>query len=350
MLNLARGLADLGFPTDLVLAKKQGPYLKDVPGNVRLVDLQAKHTMLSLPQLIYYLRRERPEAVVAALHQAGVTAVWAKNFCKFKLVISTQNTVSVEAAQPASWRLRFMPGFVRRFYPGADALIGVSDGVAADLADFLGLPRDRTQVIYNAVISPNLPERAAEPLDHAWFGPGQLPVLVAVGRLGPQKDFPTLLKAFRLVRNQREARLIILGEGDDRPQLEALVHQLKLDDDVQLPGFALNPFAYLHNATVFVLSSKWEGLPTVIIEALGCGARVVATDCPSGPMEILQGGKFGRLVPMEDPTALASAILLTLAEPSEPPPSESWQPYRIDSVARCFAALLAPEVELEPVD
>lgn len=346
MLNLACGLSDLGFPTDLVLAQKRGPYLKDVPSSVRIIDLGARQTMLSLPALVRYLKRERPEAMVAALHQAGVTAVWAKRFYKFQLAISVQNQVSVEAAQPASWRLRFMPAFVRNFYPRADALVGVSEGVALDLAEFLGLPSDRTRVIYNGVIAPNLLPRAKEPLDHPWFAQGQPPVLVAVGRLGPQKDFPTLLRAFQRVRDQREVRLIILGEGEDRASLESLVQDLKLGEDIQLPGFAENPFAYLHRAAVFVLSSKWEGLPTVVIEALGCGTQVVATDCPSGPMEILKGGKYGRLVPMENPSALADAILATLDQPKTLPPPESWQPYEIDAVARQFAALLAPEVDL----
>jgi glycosyltransferase involved in cell wall biosynthesis len=192
--------------------------------------------------------------------------------------------------------------------------------VAQDLSTATGIPRERISTIYNPVVPPELLTRAKAPLEHPWFEPDSPPVLLGVGRLSAQKDFPTLLRAFARVRRLRPARLIILGEGKRpgyRPELLALARELGVGEDVQLPGFAENPYAYMARASVFVMSSAWEGLPSVLVEALACGCPVVSTDCPSGPREILQGGRYGRLVPVGDAEALAKAILATLDAPPD---------------------------------
>ena len=194
----------------------------------------------------------------------------------------------------------------------------VSQGMADDLQALTRLPPGKIRTLYNPVVDPGLPGRADAALDHPWFAPGEPPVLLGIGRLHPQKDFATLLRAFAQVRAVRAARLLILGEGEEREALEALVAELGVAADVALPGFAANPYAYLSRAGAFVLSSRWEGLPTVVIEALACGAPVVSTDCPSGPDEILQGGRLGALTPVGDDAALARAILDTLAAPPDP--------------------------------
>jgi glycosyltransferase involved in cell wall biosynthesis len=155
---------------------------------------------------------------------------------------------------------------------------------------------------------------AEAPMKDPWLAGGEPPVILGVGRLATQKDFSTLLHAFARVRSQRPARLLILGEGDKRFELEALAQNLGLARDVRLPGYADNPFAYMRRCSVFVLSSAYEGLPTVLIEAMACGAPVVSTDCPSGPAEILEGGRYGCLVPIGDPDAMASAILTILQD------------------------------------
>jgi glycosyltransferase involved in cell wall biosynthesis len=202
-----------------------------------------------------------------------------------------------------------MPHLIKIFYPWADAIVANSRGVAEDLMKLTGLPRDKIQVIYNPVVTPELFAKAEEPLDHPWFRPGEPPVILGVGRLTQQKDFPTLIRAFALVRKERPARLMILGEGEERPKLEALVRELRLEEDVALPGFVENPYKYMKRAAVFVLSSKWEGLPTVLIEALALGTQVIATNCPSGLEEVLEGGRWGRLVSVGDFAGLAQAIL-----------------------------------------
>ena len=200
----------------------------------------------------------------------------------------------------------------------ADAIVAVSDGVADRLAQATGLPRGSIRTVYNPVVGPELPTLAAEPVGHPWFRHGGPPVVLGAGRLVEQKDFPTLLRAFALVRRARPARLVILGDGPAGAceGLRAIAAALGCAEDLDLPGFVANPFAYMARAAAFALSSLHEGLPGVLIQALACGCPVVSTDCPSGPREILDGGRYGRLVPVGDHEALARAILACLDDPS----------------------------------
>jgi glycosyltransferase involved in cell wall biosynthesis len=202
----------------------------------------------------------------------------------------------------------------RWFYPWADAIVTVSQGSAEDLAR-LGLSSDCIKVIYNPVVTPELFEKVTEPVEHPWFEPGSPPVILGVGRLEKQKDFPTLIRAFAQVRQQRPARLMILGEGQERPDLETLVQELGLAENVALPGFVANPYAYMGKAALFVLSSLFEGLPTVLIEAMATETPVVSTDCKSGPAEILANGQYGKLVAVGDVKGMAEAIISTLEAP-----------------------------------
>lgn len=204
---------------------------------------------------------------------------------------------------------RFLvPRLIARTFPRAHAVIAPSRGVADDLARAAGIARDSIQVIYNPVISAGLAARAKDPASHPWLCDRNIPVIVGIGRLTRQKDFGTLIRAFALIRKLRRSRLLILGEGEDREALEVLSGELGVAQDVCLPGFLRNPYAVLSRAALFVLSSRWEGLPGVLIEALACGAKVVATDCPSGPREILDNGAYGELVPIEDELSLARAM------------------------------------------
>jgi glycosyltransferase involved in cell wall biosynthesis len=230
---------------------------------------------------------------------------------------------------------------MKRFYPWADGIIVVSNGVRDDMARVTKIPSERITVIYNpSVVRDEVWEKAQAPLDHPWLKPGQPPVIIAVGRLQIQKDYPTLFSAFAQVRKRLPARLLILGEGRERGSLEELVRKLGLENDVSMPGFVMNPYAYMARASLFVLSSRWEGLPTVLIEALCCGTSVVSTDCPSGPREILKGGEYGRLVPVGDVDALAQAIEAALGSKASSPPHESWRPYDLNSVVNQYINLL----------
>lgn len=345
-LQLAVGLNRLGFATDLVLASASGPRMSAVPDEVPVVDLGARRVLTGVPPLVRYLRRTEPEALASFLDHANIAALWARRLVGHpaRLVVVEQNHLTTAATHGKSRRDRMMPRLVHRFYPWADHVVGVSDGVVNDLRSHVdGVPPDRYRVIYNPIVTPELLDMASEPVDHRWFRAGD-PVFVAAGRLRPQKDFPTLLRAFRALRESRMARLLILGEGPGRPELEALVHELGLDDDVRLMGHTDNPYRYFASAAAFVLSSRWEGLPTVLVEALSCGAPVIATSCPSGPDEILQGGRFGRLVPVGDVVALAAALESALDGAVPRPPEESWRPYLLETVVNQYLELFTRSV------
>jgi glycosyltransferase involved in cell wall biosynthesis len=197
---------------------------------------------------------------------------------------------------------------MKRTYHLADSIVAVSHGLADDLANSLQCDRSTIDVIYNPVVTPALLAKAVEPLDHPWFQPNQPPVILAVGSLEPRKGFFTLVRAFARVRQVRPVRLVILGEGPDREPLKLLARSFGIDQDLDLPGFVENPYKYMKRARLFVLSSRSEGLPTVLIEAMAVGTQVVSTDCPSGPNEILEGGKWGTLVRIENDEQMAAAI------------------------------------------
>lgn len=274
-----------------------------------------------------YLRRDRPDGIIAATAPLNLVAFWARRLAgsTAPLVMTEHNRFSIDRADGSTgWRYDVPPGLARHAYAEADALVAVSDGIAEDMAAFAGLPREHVLTVHNPVTGPHLAACAAVPLDHPWLRPGEPPVILGVGMLKPQKDFATLIRAFALLRARRPARLVILGDvrGDakdaaNKAELLALPGQLGIADNVLFPGFADNPQAWMARAACFVLSSRWEGLGTVLIEALGCGCPVVSTDCPSGPREILDGGRYGRLVPVADPVAMADAISHTLGTPPQ---------------------------------
>jgi glycosyltransferase involved in cell wall biosynthesis len=316
MVTLANGFADQGMQVDLVLAKAEGPYLADVSPSVRVVDLGASRVLASLPGLVRYLRRERPAALLSAMGHANLVAVAARWLSRAptRLVVSEHANFSLARQHTNTLFAYAMAPLMRWAYPHADGVVAVSGGVAEDLARAIGLLRERITVVHNPVMTATLLDQAAAHFDHSWFGADAPPVVLGVGRLTAQKDFPLMIRAFAKVRAQRPCRLVILGEGELRGELESLVAEMGLSADVALPGFADNPFAWMRQASLFVLSSTFEGFGNVLVEAMACGTPVVSTDCPSGPAEILENGRWGRLVPVGDVDALADAMLVTLAE------------------------------------
>jgi glycosyltransferase involved in cell wall biosynthesis len=303
---------------DLVLAKREGPYLSEVQENVNVVDLNAGGVLKSLPALIRYLRRAQPAALLSAMDHSNIIALLAKILARVqtRVVVSVHNTLSI-SSKHSNGRARLIPYIARWCYGWADGVVAVSRGVADDLSNTIKLPRERIRVINNPVVVPELFKMAKEPVRGSWFRDGELPVVLSAGRLTAQKDYPTLLRAFSLLIRERPLRLLILGEGEERAKLEALVRSFALEDVVELPGFVKNPYAYMSKAAVFVVSSAWEGFGNVLVEAMAVGTPVVATNCPSGPAEILENGKYGRLVKPSDPDALAEGILAELDRPTD---------------------------------
>jgi glycosyltransferase involved in cell wall biosynthesis len=318
--NLAAGLSRRGIAVDLVLAQKTGPYLGDVPASVRIVDLRSRRVAASIPRLAGYLRNERPDYLISAMTHANIAAVAAGAISQSKTKIIVSERVAFEQSQfhATSVRERLQKYLLPSAYRRAEFVVAISEGVAQQFRKMLGPRRKEIVVIYNPVLTDDLRQKMDEPIKHEWFANATLPVIIAVGRLTVQKDFETLIRAFSLLRKQRPARLVILGEGEQRPDLERLAGELGIAGDVLLMGFVGNPYSYMKSARVMVLSSRYEGFGNVLVEAMACGTPVVSTDCPSGPSEILERGRWGRLVPVGDAVRLAAAIAETLNEPIPP--------------------------------
>ena len=342
MVMLARGLAARGHGVDFLAARARGPFREWLPEGCRLIDLQSERVLPTLPGVVRYLRGTRPRALISALDYVNLVAIAAQRIARVRapVIVTEQNTPSALAPLVHTRRGRHLLRGIRLGYPRADRVIAVSEGVREDLVDALGIPDEKVDVIFHAVLGDELAQRSAEPVDHPWFLPGAPPVVVAIGRLSSQKDYPTMIRAFARVRQERDARLVILGDGPLRGEVENEIEAHGLGKDVWLAGFVENPYAYLAKSSVFALSSLCEGLPTVVIEALYSGCRIVSTDCPSGPNELLDGGRFGRLVRMGDDAAFAQGVIDALDGEVPAPPVESWQPYRVETVAERYEALL----------
>ena len=356
MLRTSRALLDRGFAVDLVVCQHTGALVNEVPDGVRVVALpptsmplarawalaadpmgvaamlrpvllpwRAPHRLPHLPALVRYMRSERPDALLSALPTPNLLAVWARRLsgAATRIVTSEHDTLSTAAARADRWRDFYLPPLLGRTYLMADQIVAVSNGVADDLASCAGIPRERITTVYNPVVCPDLNTRANQVVDHPWFAPDAPPVILAAGRLDPQKDFATLIRAFARVRADRDCRLVILGSEHSGNRayvanLRALPGQLGVANDVDMPGYTRDVLAYMRCADVFALSSIHEGLGIVLIEALACGTQVVSTDCPHGPQEILDAGRFGHLVPMGDDEAMAGAIRTALDDPIAP--------------------------------
>jgi glycosyltransferase involved in cell wall biosynthesis len=315
MLNLAEGLVQSGLMVDLVLVQAVGEYLTALPPGLRLVNLNQPRLLNAVPALVQYLQRQRPRAVISALEDTNIVAIAARAISRVptRLIVTVHNQLSQEVKHAKTLKRRLVPFLLRWIYPRADAVVGVSKGVVADLRQF-GIGGARTHTIYNPIITPSFLARAVQRPEHPWFAPGQPPVILGVGRLNQQKDFVTLLRAFAQVRSLRSARLMILGEGPERGALEQLARDLGIEAAVALPGFVPNPHDYMAAAAVLALSSAWEGFGNVLVEAMAMGTAVVSTNCDSGPAEILADGQYGPLVPVGDATAMAQALLNTLEQ------------------------------------
>lgn len=327
---------------DLVIATRGGELRAHVPPGVQVIELGASRVLGSLPRLVAYLRRTRPDAILAALNHANLVAIVARSWSRVpaRLVIGEHNHLSTATMHAVRRRDRVIPALVRVLYPRADAVIAVSEGVAEDLASQIGLPRSKLHVVANPVDVDDLQRQAHLAPLHPWLNPQRHSrVALAVGRLTEAKDFGTLLEALAIARAEVDLRLIVLGEGEARNQLESTARRLGVGDVVDLHGFVSNPYPYFRAADLFVLSSRWEGLPTVLIEAVALSGRIVATDCPSGAREILEDAGVGTLVPVGNAAALAAAMVAALDQPAAAHPDVLGR-YDPATVRQAYAELL----------
>ncbi len=345
---LAGELARRGHTVRLALAKARGPLVDMVkqasPANpVLVIDLDASRTAAAAPALAQLIRGNEPDVIISALWHANVTAVAARKLAgaSVPLIVCEHNSLVQRQALAKNTRVKYlMEPLMRRTYGAAQAVVAVSEGAAAELADTLRWPAERIDVVANPVVDPQLRARAAEPSGHPWAEDPDVNLVVAIGRLTPQKGFDVLIEAMARLGEDHPARLVILGEGDDRPKLQEQIRRLDLGHRVSLPGYVDNPAAYLGDADAFVLSSRYEGLPTVLIEALAIGTPIVATRCPTGPDEILDGGRWGRLVEVENPVAIANALAETLAHGAEPAPESAVAPFTVAAACDAYERVL----------
>ena len=334
VLRLARGLIERGYRVDILVFEKINTLEDEIPPETRLFVLKTEKTndfrdriqltrrfglrilkflrkslLQDARSIAAYIDEERPDCIVPSLPRSKSATLMALSFTKLNPV--TIPTVRI-----------FLKHTKRRFrnlypilFPTADRIVTVSDGVADNLALELGIPRERISRIYNPVVSTDIAELARSVPDHPWMSDDGPPIILSAGRLARVKDFPTLLRAFRQVSRNRDVRLIILGEGSWRRRLEKMICKMDMEKIVSLPGWVSNPYAFMSRSSLFVLSSKYEGLPGVLIQALACGCPCVSTNCPSGPSEILDDGRFGPLVPVGNVPALAAVMERVLDSP-----------------------------------
>lgn len=339
--HLANEFIHHGVSVDLLLARKSSPYLDLIDPAVRVLDMPTSHALFGVPWLAWFLRRERPDVLLTQRSRINTLALRARKLAGMNTpvytTINTNLTAQLKSLPPSKAHSQLTQ--MRRYFPRNNGIIAVSIGVANDAENLLAIDQNSLEVIYDPVVTTSIFEQAKNLPEHPWINIDSNPApLLAIGRLEPQKDFSTLINAYhQLKASGCQNRLIILGEGKLRSQLEAQIMKMELTEQVSLPGFVANPYSYIARSSMLIMSSAWEGLGDVLVEALALGTPVVSTDCPSGPSEILDGGRYGRLVPVGDATALANAIMATL---NSPLPSETLklaaERFRLENVAKSY--------------
>jgi glycosyltransferase involved in cell wall biosynthesis len=329
---LVRGFQELGVDCQLVLLYASDAELAKY-ADIPIVTLNVKRTTFSLPATMRYLQEYQPDVLLPMPWYFNIVAVWAKYLsgAKTKVILGEHNIISLEASveHRDKLHLRFLPILMRYTYPHGDALVGVSKDTITDLVETLKINADiPMQVILNPIDPDRVQRLAQAPTEHPWFDNTEIPTIVTAARLAKQKQLDGLLRAFAKVIAVKPARLLILGEGPLRGELEQLCQELGIADSVAMPGYESNPYRYMAKADLFVLASAWEGCPIALQEAMAAGAAVVVTDAPGGMKDVVESGKYGRMVPTGDPDALATEILYLLDRP------ELIQHYRSQSQQR----------------
>jgi glycosyltransferase involved in cell wall biosynthesis len=309
-----------GFSITLVVIRSDSLALYPVPENIKVVKLPFRYSTLNLLSLALLLRKSHPDVLLAAKDRAGRLALKARrlsgiNFPIFIRIGTTLSAAMQKKSRMQQW-LRYRP--IRKWYPKADGFIAVSNGVRNDIIQLSAVDPSKVHVVRNPVIDPEIFDKSLLPVNHRWINDKSLSVILGVGRLTAQKDFPTLLRAFALIQKSApHTRLVILGEGAMKDQLLQLANELDIESFIDLPGFIRNPYPWIQQASLFILSSQWEGSPNSLTEAMALGTPVVSTDCPSGPSELLSAGKIAPLVDIGDYASLARAALKLLSDKPE---------------------------------
>jgi glycosyltransferase involved in cell wall biosynthesis len=312
MVNLCNEFTKKGCQVDLLLVRKEGPYVDRLNDDINVISLNCKKVLFSLIPLIIYLRKYRPDAFLSTFPHVNIMAIIARKISgvKLTLVIREANNVELSKKNARQLSIRISYMLLPFFYRFADHIVAISEGLGKQLKRLIPSKKTDTHVIYNPVIDDTIDTMLQSPIPPGFEFIKNIkkPIIMGMGRLVPQKDFETLIKAFKIVREKKDASLVILGEGYLREELLKLAEDLNISNDVYLPGFTNNPYKVLSMGDIFVLSSRWEGFGNVLVEAMYCGLSVVSTDCPSGPSEILSGGLYGKLTPVGDADEIANEL------------------------------------------
>ena len=338
MLVLCREFLAQGIQVEVILARGgKVPYPEQFPNEVNVVDLKSGSKLDTIIKLGKHLRRAKPDVLLTAKDHAVKAAVLASRLSRTYIPVfhKATNTLSVTLRRPLK---RY---FSRLLYSWTNKIIANSSGVKDDLVTNFRMNPDDIVVIFNPVLTTDIPQRIDKEPEHIWLAKKDVPVILGVGRLTTSKDFITLVEAFGQVRKYRLCRLMILGEGPERTHIESKAKELGLQDDVALPGYIEDPLPWMSHSNVFVLSSRYEGLSNVLIEAIAAGSPVISTNCPSGSAEILQNGRLGPLVPVGDAKAMADAIDSVLSNPPAPKLlREGLDRFRSDLVAKQYLQVM----------
>ena len=319
-LRLARGLSTEGFDPVFVVTRKEGCLLQTVAGEFPVFSLEGKeynlkNLILGIPSLIKFLKEQQPDILVCSLPLINITAGIAAFFARTKTrLVFVEHMIVSQTLINRSRSGRFLTQLgLKLIYPTADLVIAVSEAAALDLLKLTKIPEHKIRIIYNPIIPEELPTLCQQPPEHPWLNERECPVILSVGRLLPVKNFEVLIKAVHEANEQRAMKLIILGEGEERDNLQKLINNLGLQKRIDLAGFKENVFSYMSAADLFVLPSESEAFGNVIAEALACGTPVISTDC-GGVSEILNNGEYGELTPVGNAAQLSSAILRNLSK------------------------------------
>ncbi|HQL67339.1 MAG TPA: glycosyltransferase [Caldisericia bacterium] len=312
-LNLIQGLLNFSYKIDLILINAKGPLLKYVPKGCNIINFKLKHTLFSLFKFIKYLRNETPIVLISSLTHLNIITIISIliSRVKTKLIIMEQaNLTSV--TKNNNLKVKIVSILAHFLYKRANFIIAVSECVKEDLLKkILGI-ENKIRVIYNPIPNNDMFLMSSEPVYHKWFLKKNMPIILSIGRLAKEKNYSTLLQAFKLVKNVVRCKLVIIGDGPERENLENLAKNLQINEDLWMPGFDVNPYKYMSKSDIFVLTSIYEGLPNVLIEALALGLPLVSTDCESGPREIIKNNINGLLVKVGDYESLSQAIIYIL--------------------------------------
>ena len=351
--TLAREWQQLGHEVTLLLHEKAGDLVDLLPPDLKVVSFETSRVLADIPKLVRYLRVHKPDVLIASLEHNNVAAMVAKAIAvsRTRVIICQHNPFSTEAAGVRrGFTYRLMPSLYRLLGPLASGVVAVSQGVALDVAAVTGIPLKRITPIYNPVVTRDFDALADEPVEHPWMRDGEPRFFVSAGRLVAQKNHQMLVRAFAAhVHRGADSRLVILGSGPERERLMALAVELGVGDRFGLPGFIDNPLPFIRRAAAFVLTSRYEGFGNVLVEAMGVGTPVISVDCPHGPAEILDGGQYGLLTPVDDIDALSRALDIDTKRrwPAEVLRCRA-AAFRAQTIADAYLALMAPSAGLCP--